>query len=94
MSSAVGNATPVGVGDLNIGWRDDFGKYHGFVIPKVLHIPTSPVNILGVSAFSQAIGDYQQKGIRINSSGQDSIFLGIMKNFKRHSNNPKPICRR
>jgi len=74
VSSAVGNGTPVGVGDLNIGWRDDFGKYHGFVIPKVLHIPTSPVNILGVSAFLQAIGDYQQKGTRINSSGQDSIF--------------------
>jgi len=88
VSSAVRNGTPVGVGDLNIGWRDDFGKYHGFVIPKVLHIPTSPVNILGVSAFSQAIGDYEQKGTRINSSGQDSIFSwnnGKFQKTFRHS---------
>ena len=90
----MGKGSPVGVGDLNIGWRDDFGKYHGFMIPKVFHIPTSPVDILGVSAFSQAIGNYHKKGTGINSSGQDSIFLGIMENFKRLLNTLKPICQR
>ena len=74
VSSAVGKGSPIGDGDLHIGWSDDTGKYHKFRIPQVLHIPDSPVNILGLSAFSKAIGDYQQKGSRINSSGQDSIF--------------------
>ena len=66
VSSAVGKGSPVGVGDLNIGWKDDNGKYHKFLIPQVFHIPDSPVNILGVGAFSKAIGDYNCKGTRIN----------------------------
>ena len=74
VSSAVGNGQPKGVSDLNIGWKDDDGKFHSFVKPKVFHIPKSPVNILGVSAFLKAIGDFDRKGTRINSSGQDSIF--------------------
>ena len=31
------------------------------------------MNILGISAFSKIIGDYESKGTRINSSGQDSV---------------------
>ena len=74
VASAVGSRSPVGIGDLHIGWNDDDGKYHEFMLPQVFHLPDSPVNILGLSSFSKAIGDYQQKGNRINSSEQESIF--------------------
>ena len=74
VASAVGSGVPIGVGNLNIGWRDDAGQYHKFLLKNVLHIPDSPVNILGLSAFSKAIGDYDTKGTRINSSGSESIF--------------------
>ena len=44
------------------------------MLKKVFHIPYSLVNILGVSVFLKAIGDFDMKGTRINSSGQDSVF--------------------
>ena len=69
VTSAVGNGSPIALEDLNIEWRDDNGNYHNFLIPIVFHIPDSPVNILDLSAFSKAKGDFQNKGTRINSSG-------------------------
>ena len=48
VTSSVGSRSLVGIGDLRIGWNDDDGKYHKFVLPQVLHIPDSPVNILGL----------------------------------------------
>ena len=74
IATAVGSGSPVGIGSLRIGWDDDNGKFHEYIIKGVYHVPTSPVNILDLSAFSKSLGDYDQKGIRINSSGQDSIF--------------------
>ena len=66
----------VGIGDLVISWKDDDGKQHQFTLQNLHHIPDSAVNILGVRAFSKYIGDYETRGTRINSSGQDSIFTG------------------
>ena len=74
VTSLVGNGSPVGIGDLNLGWRDNNGHNHKFLKPKVFHIPDSPVNISGLSAISKAIGDFQKKGTRINLSGLDSVF--------------------
>ena len=93
VSSAVGSGSPVGIGDLRIGWNDDDGKHHKFVLHQVFHIPDSPVNILGLSSFSKAIGDYQEKGTRINSSGQESIFSWDNGKFKKsftHSESDMP----
>ena len=73
----------VGIGDLNIGWYDDNGKYHSFVLKDVFHIPSSPVNVLGLSAFSKSIGAYDTKGTRIDSSGQESIFSWDNKTYHR-----------
>jgi len=75
IATAVGSGSPVGMGTLRIGWDDDDGKFHKYEIKGVYHVPTSPVNILGLSVFSKSIGDYDQKGTRINSSGQDSVFI-------------------
>ena len=89
VSSAVDKGSPIGVGDLHIGWSDDTGKYHKFRIPQVLHIPDSPVNILGLNAFSKAIGDFNQKGTRINSSGNDSIFSWDNEKYQKNFYHPE-----
>ena len=39
--------------------------------------------MLGISAFSKSIGDYDTKGTRINSSGQESIFSWNNNAFQR-----------
>ena len=83
IETASGNGLPVGVGDLNIGWHDDEGKYHSFVLKNVFHIPSSPVNVLGLSAFSKSISDYQNKGTRIDSSGQESVFSWNNQKYSR-----------
>jgi len=75
IATAVGSGSPIGMGHLRIGWKDDNSKYHEYVIKGAYHVPSSPVNILGLSAFSKSLGDYHQKGTRINSSGQDSVFM-------------------
>ena len=74
ISTASGPGSPVAIGDLNLGWYDDSGQYHNFVLKNAFHIPKSPVNVLGLSAFSKSIGDYNSGGTRINSSGTESIF--------------------
>ena len=67
--TVVGPSNAVGIGDLSISWKADNSKNHHFVVNNVYHIPDSPVNILGLSAFSKCIGDHESKGTRINSSG-------------------------
>ena len=83
ISTASGSGLPAGIGDVPIGWYDDEGKYHNFLLKGVYHVPDSPVNILGLSCFSRIVGDYKHKGTRINSSGQDSIFIWDNGKYKR-----------
>ena len=73
IDTAAGQGSVVGIGDIKISWLDDFGKKHQFTFTDVFHIPNSPVNVLGISTFSNIIGDYESKGTQINSSGQDSV---------------------
>ena len=60
-----GTGKAVGIGDLAISWNVDKNNTYNFVQKNVFHIPESPVNILGISAFSKCIGDYDIKGTRI-----------------------------
>ena len=83
VNTAAGTGVPIGYGDLPISWKDDDGKVHDFVLTEVLHIPSSPVNVLGLSAFSKIIGDYHTKGTRVDSSGSDSIFTWDNKKYRR-----------
>ena len=71
---AAGTGVPIAYGTLPISWKDDDGKVHDSVLTKVLNIPTSPVNVLGIGALSKIIGDYDTKGTCVNSSGSDLIF--------------------
>ena len=57
---------------------------HDFVLTEVLNIPSSPVNVLGLSAFSKIIGDHDTKGTSVDLSGSDSIFTWDSKKY-RHS---------
>ena len=57
--TAAGPGNAVGIEDLSISWKDDNSKIYHFVLSNVFHIPDSPVNILGISAFLKCIGDYK-----------------------------------
>ena len=46
------------------------------------------VNILGVLAFSEFLGDFEQEGTRINSSGKSSIFSWDNGKYVRHFTHP------
>ena len=83
ISTVPGSGSPVAIRDLNIGWYDNNGQYYSFVLKNVFHIPKSPVNVLGLCAFSKSIGDYNNGGTRINSSGTESILSCNNKEFWR-----------
>ena len=63
-----GKGMPVVIGTIQVGWHDDYGKYHNFEFPDGYHMPNSCINALGVAKFSQILGDYQRKGTQINLS--------------------------
>ena len=91
--TAAGAGNAIAIGDLSISWKDDNSQIHQFILKNTFHIPDSPVNILGISAFSKCIGDYEEKGTRINSSGQDSIFTWDNGKYTRtfsHCNSHMP----
>ena len=75
--------TPVGVGEVPIEWSDDSGTYHQFILTEVFYVPDSPVNIMGISAFSKIIGDFETKGTRINSSGIHFVFTWDNEKYTR-----------
>ena len=83
ISTARGKGFPKGMGTLCVGWYNDNDRYHHFALAGALHIPFSPVNILGICAFSRIIEDYAERGSRIYSSGQESIFSLNHGKFQR-----------
>ena len=83
IATACGEGFPKGMGTLRVDWYDDNDRYHHFALAGALHIPSSPVNILGICAFSRIIEDYEERGTRIDSSGQESIFSWNHGKFRR-----------
>ena len=81
ITTAIGTGNPVGIGDIKVGWYNDVGKYHNFILKNVFHIPDSAVNVIGISDLSKNIGDFDSRGTRIDSSGQDSILTWNNKQF-------------
>ena len=74
ITTACGEGFSRGIGTFQVGWYDDNNQYHHFSLAGALHIPSSPVNILRICVFSRIIEDYEERGTRIDSSGQESIF--------------------
>ena len=83
ISTVCGEGFPKGMGTLHVGWYDDNDKYHHVALAGALYKPSSPVNILGVYAFSWIIEDYEERDTRIDSSGQKSISSWNHGKFKR-----------
>ena len=88
MNTAHGAGIPVGIGTIRIGWYDDYGKYHGFELPDVYHMPNSCTNVLGVLDSSKIIGDFDREGTRINSSEKNSISTRDDHKIIRHFKHP------
>ena len=57
IDTAAGAGAPVGVGEVPIVWYNYAGTYHQFILTEVFHVPDSPVNIMGISAFFE---DYRR----------------------------------
>ena len=83
ITTAIGTGNPVGVGDIKVGWYDDNNIYHNFILKDAFHIPNSAVNVIGISELSKNVGDFKEKGTRIDSSGSDSILRWNNKKFVR-----------
>ena len=83
-----GKGMPIGIGTIQIGWYDDYGKYHGFELPDIYHMPNSCTNNLGVPEFSRIIGDSKHEGTGINSSAMSSVFTWNDQQFVRHFKHP------
>jgi len=60
IDTVAGAGNPTGIGQVPISWFDDDGVKLKFILNDVYHIPDSPVNILGISAFSNIVGDYYE----------------------------------
>ena len=69
ITTACGEGFSRGIETPQVGWYDNNNQYHHFSLAGTLHIPSSPVNILGICVFSRIIEDYEDRGTRIDSSG-------------------------
>ena len=67
ITTAIGTGNPVGIGDIKVGWHDNDNVYHNFILKDAYHIPNSAVNVIGVSELSKNLGDFEEKGTRIDS---------------------------
>ena len=54
---------PAGIGTVKWSWRDELGEVHTHLIENVHYFPSSPVNILGITAFGRQLNDKEMTGI-------------------------------
>lgn len=54
---------PSGIGTVEWKWKDDEGASHTERLEDVLYFPTSPINIMSVTAFAEQLGDEEGTGI-------------------------------
>ena len=73
IKTAMGERRPIGVRDVNVGWHDDSGNYHTFLLRGMNHVLHSPVNVIVIPELSCLIGDFDVEGTTITSSGLSSI---------------------
>ncbi len=52
-----------GMGSVRWSWKDDNGKLHSMDIQDVLYFPSSPVNILSITALANQLQDDKGTGI-------------------------------
>lgn len=66
-----GSTMASGIGTIEISWDDDDGVVHTYKIHGVLHIPDSPVNLLGIGQFAR---DNPDLHVSIQTFDYHSIF--------------------
>ena len=54
---------PAGIGTVKWTWKDDTGQNHTHHLTEVLYFPTSPVNILSITALADQLNDDHGTGI-------------------------------
>jgi hypothetical protein len=54
---------PTGIGTVKWTWKDDAGQDHTHHLTDVLYFPTSPVNILSITALADQLNDDNGTGI-------------------------------
>ena len=54
---------PAGIGTVKWSWRDELGEIHTHLIKNVYYFPSSPVNILSITAFGRQLNDKETTGI-------------------------------
>jgi hypothetical protein len=54
---------PTGIGTVKWTWKDDSGQEHTHHLTDVLYFPTSPVNILSITALADQLNDDNGTGI-------------------------------
>ena len=84
----MGEGKALGIGTVRISWYDNNNNLHIFDLSGTLHIPSSPVNIIGIPALSKIIGDFDRKGTRIDSSGLDSVLTWNDRRFVKSFQHP------
>ena len=57
------NSVPDSIGTVKWSWKDDNGHQHTHFLQNVLYFPNSPVNILSVTEFANALNDDEGTGI-------------------------------
>lgn len=63
---------PSGIGDVKVTWMDDEGIPYEIILRKVLYFPSSPVNVLSVTAFANQLCD--DEGTWIQTKRNYSVF--------------------
>ena len=79
------------VGTLHVVFTDDDGKEHTYDIPGVVYDPESPHNLLGIPFLAKFFAHENEpidKGTRINSGAEDSVFTWDHGNYTRHFEHP------
>ena len=72
---------PQGIGEVKIAWSDDSGKSHEYVLQNVLYFPTSPVNVISVTALAAQLQD--NEGTWIKTKWRYSVFSWEDEKYKK-----------
>ena len=54
---------PAGIITVKWSWQDELGEIHMHLIKNAHYFPSSPANILGITAFGQQLNDEETTGI-------------------------------
>ena len=81
---------PKGIGTVKWSWRDELGDVHTHRIEQVHYFPSSPVNILGITAFGRQLNDEETTGIDTRWKRSRFYWSGGHERWIHHPSNQLP----